>query len=172
MPACDLANNIDRIYDSQFIVGNLHTAKKTGFQCDNPLYSREPDELDHRKYDWCVDNGFHKPVGHKQAKNAQYPVTQRLKRIELAFRERSFVDFDYLVACETGKDLLACGRNLMLTGKAPLCTEIATDNDNDGVCDGCIWDPEDAKAGACEFNPKVRIKRAWPLPVMLRRTFV
>merc|ERR1719183_3180627 len=44
--------------------------KKVGFQCDNPFYSREPDELDQREYQWCVDKTFHKPVGHKQAKNA------------------------------------------------------------------------------------------------------
>ena len=135
------------------------TGHKAGFQCDNPFYSREPDELDQREYDWCVDKGFHTKLGSKRDPDEHYPVIQRLKRIELAFRERSFVDCDFLVACETGQDELACGRNLMLTGKAPLCTEVATDNDNDGVCDECIWDSKDPKAAACKFIPKVRIER-------------
>ena len=102
--------------------------------------------------------------GSKRDPDEHYPVIQRLKRIELAFRERSFVDFDFLVACESGPDQLACGRNLMLTGKAPECTQAVTDKDKDGVCDKldeCMWDPKDEKdpnTGDCVINPDVRFK--------------
>ena len=142
------------------------TAQKPGFQCDNPFYSREPDELDQREYDWCVDKKFHTKLGSQRAQDKHYPVKQRLKRVELAFRERSFVDFNFLVACETGKNpQLACGRNLMMTGKAPECTQAVTDKDKDGVCDKldeCMWDPKNKKnpnTGACAINADVRFKR-------------
>ena len=122
--------------------------------------------MEQREYDWCVAKGFHTPVGTKKARDKDYPVIQRLKRIELGFRERSFVDFSFLVACETGKNAqLACGRNLMLTGKAPECTQNVTDVDEDGVCDKldeCMWDPKNEKdpnTGACAINADVRFKR-------------
>ena len=140
------------------------TGHKAGFQCDNPFYSREPDELDQREYDWCVDKRFHTKSGSQRAQDKHYPVKQRLKRVELAFRERSFVDFNFLVACETGQAQLACGRNLMLTGKAPKCTQNVTDVDEDGVCDKldeCMWDPKDEKdpnTGHCVIDPNVRFK--------------
>jgi hypothetical protein len=143
----------------------MRTAQKPGFQCDNPFYSREPDELDQREYDWCVDKGFHTKLGSKRDPDEHYPVIQRLKRIELAFRERSFVDFEFLVSCESGPDQLACGRNLMLSGKAPECTQNVTDMDEDEVCDKldeCMWDPKNEKdpnTGACVINADVRFKR-------------
>ena len=114
-----------------------------------------------REYDWCVDKGFHTKLGSERDREEHYPVIQRLKRIELAFRERSFVDFDFLVACETGNAQLACGRNLMLTGKAPKCTQNVTDMDEDGVCDKldeCILDSKNEKdpnTGDCVI-PNVR----------------
>ena len=122
--------------------------------------------MDQREYDWCVDKKFHTPVGSTKAQDKHYPVIQRFKRIELAFRERSFIDFNFLVACETGKNpQLACGRNLMLTGKAPECNQAVTDKDKDGVCDKldeCMWDPKNKKnpnTGACAINADVRFKR-------------
>mgnify|MGYP003333793789 CR=1 FL=1 len=143
-------------------------AQKPGFQCDNPFHSREPDELAQREYDWCVDKGFHTEVNSTRDRDEHYPVVQRLKRIELAFRERSFVDFNFLVACESGEEQqLACGRNLMLTGKAPECTQNVTDVDEDGVCDKldeCMWDPrneKDPNTGACAINADVRFYSGW-----------
>merc|ERR1711937_345896 len=96
-----------------------------------------------------------KPPGHVKAADKDYPIVQRLKRIELAFKERSFLDFNFLVGCETGKDELACGRNLLITGKAPECNQLVTDKDKDGVCDkldDCPVDPKnqkDPKTGLC-----------------------
>lgn len=107
---------------------------------------------------------MHAKVGSGRAVENDYPVQQRLKRIELAFKERSFVDFSFLVACETssGNDNLACGRNLFLSGKAPRCDQVVTDNDNDGVCDKldeCMWDAKNQKdpnTGSCVINSDVR----------------
>ena len=141
---------------------------KTGYACDNPFYSREPDELAHREHAWCVEKGFHTVTGRKSAPD-DYPVIQRLKRIELGFKKRSFIEFDFLVACESGHQELACGRNLMLAGKAPLCDQVVTDQDNDGVCDKldeCMWDPQNEKdpnTGICVINADVRNKRLFPL---------
>ena len=120
--------------------------------------------MDQREYDWCVGKGFHTKLGSQRDPDEHYPVIQRLKRIELAFKERSFVDFDFLVACENGPDQLACGRNLMLSGKAPKCTQAVTDMDKDGVCDKldeCMWDPKNEKdpnTGDCVINADVRFK--------------
>ena len=102
----------------------------------------------------------------KQSRHEDYPVAQRLKRIELGFKKRSFIEFDFLVACEGGKLELACGRNLMLTGRAPLCDQSVTDKDNDGVCDKldeCMWDAQNEKdpnTGICVINADVRNKQA------------
>ena len=136
-------------------------ARKTGYACTNPFYSREPDEVEQREYAWCVDKGFHTMVG-KNAVPNDYPVIQRLKRIELGFKTRSYIEFNFLVSCEVGKDELACSRNLMMTGKAPECNQLVTDKDNDGVCDKldeCMWDPsnkKDSNTGACLINAAVR----------------
>ena len=144
------------------IVITIVTAHKTGFACDNPFHSREPDEVEQREYAWCVEKGFHTEVGSKKAVPEHYPVNKGLKRIHLGFENRSFVELDFLVACEFGKADLACSRNFMLTGKAPQCTQLVTDKDNDGVCDKldeCMWDPNDEKdssTGTCVINTEVR----------------
>ena len=137
-------------------------ARKMGFACDNPFYSGEPDELAQREYDWCVENGFHTEVGTKRAVDEHYPKKQQFQRIHLGFQNRSFVEFDFLISCESGKDDLACSRNFMLTGKAPECNQLVTDVDNDGVCDKldeCMWDPsneKDSNTGTCVINADVR----------------
>ena len=140
------------------------SGRKTGYICDNPFYSREPDEVKYRNYTWCVDKGFHKWSGKRYAEWDYKPdpgTDLRKKRIELAFKERSFVDFNFMVACENGPDPLACGRNLLFSGKAPECNQLVTDRDNDGVCDkldDCMWDPQNEKdnSGACVVNSDVR----------------
>ena len=148
---------------------NIYAARKPGFQCDNPFFSREPDELLQREYDWCVEKRFHVPRGKSRAMDKSYPVKQRSKRIELAFKERSFVDFNFLVACETKNtdgEILSCGRNLMMTGKAPECNQLVTDKDDDGVCDKldeCMWDPKNEKdpiTGLCVINPSTTTTKA------------
>ena len=118
--------------------------------------------MEQREYAWCVEKGFHTEVGSKKSVPEHYPVNKALKRIHLGFENRSFVEFDFLVACESGKGDLACSRNFMLTGKAPQCTQLVTDKDNDGVCDKldeCMWDPNDEKdssTGTCVINTDVR----------------
>merc|ERR1712037_700958 len=104
-------------------------------------------------------------MGHPKAAEKDYPVVQRLKRIELAFKERSFVDFNFLVGCETCKDTLACGRNLLMTVKAPECNQLVTDKDKDGVCDKldpCPVDPKNEKdpaTGLCiKRDPELCVK--------------
>ena len=89
------------------IVITIVTAHKTGFACDNPFHSREPDEVEQREYAWCVEKGFHTEVGSKKSVPEHYPVNKALKRIHLGFENRSFVEFDFLVACESGKGDLA-----------------------------------------------------------------
>ena len=134
--------------------------RKPGFVCDNPFYSREPDDLEQREYAWCVEKDFH--AADRNPAPDDYPAIQRMKRIELGFKKRSFIEFDFLVSCDMGRQDLACGRNLMLAGKAPECNQLVTDVDNDGVCDKldeCKWDPnneKDSNTGACLRNANVR----------------
>ena len=139
--------------------------RKPGDACDNPFYSREPDEIEQRGHAWCAEKGFHAGAGSRDAPH-DYPVNQRMKRIELGFERRSFIEFDFLVSCETdGRDSV-CSRNLMLTGKAPKCNQLVSDKDNDGVCDKldeCMWDSNDEKdssTGACLITSDVR-SRYW-----------
>ena len=141
----------------------IYTALKPGHQCDNPVYAREPDELEERTHDWCVKHGFHTQPGTKRSHEQDYPVKQRLKRVELSFKERSFVEFSFLVACESGSGELACGRNLMMSGRAAKCDQVVTDKDDDGVCDKldeCMWDIKNEKdpiTGACVIATEVRL---------------
>ena len=110
----------------------MSVATTVGFSCDNPTYAREPDDLvsTGRTFEWCLKHGFFDEK--QKGKQKYYPVDQKERTIQLAVRDRTSVDFTFLVSCETGPDnpQVACGRNLLMSARAPVCR----DQPDDGTC--------------------------------------